>query len=796
MAQLRPLLRFGFLLFVLSVALSSTSHAQSITLSGLVVEEGSQQPVEFATVKATDKDSKVLITGTTTDFDGRFKLEVPSANVELEITFIGFSPTKLSSFSESEKRQDLGSISLKLQGELLDDVIVTGKRSTTEFKLDRRVFNVGEDLSSTGASALELLNNVPSVTVDIEGVVALRGSAGVQILIDGKPSVLASEGGGALGTITADMIEKVEVITNPSAKYEAEGSAGIINIVLKKEEKNGTSGSISLNTGTPANHSFGASITQRSNKWNLFGQLGGGIRSRPRINRNINDNLIDGTSIVSDGDGERREKFVNIILGTDYRVNDLNTLSLSGFFAYEWEENPSINTFREFDNSGSLTNAWQRTEDTEAGNPKWQYELNYTKQFDKDDKDHLLVASFLGNAFKKDQSSTFTTVTTEGAARFGDQNTATDFGEVVYTAKLDYTRPINEEVTLETGAQYINNDIGNDFTTSTRVGNEFIIDPNFSNDFEFDQGVLGVYATGSYEDEKWGVKAGLRYENTDVETFLRNTNERNPQNYANLFPSLAASYKLNEITSFQASYSKRIFRPRLWDLNPFFNIANNFNIRTGNPLLGPEFTDSYEVTGIVIFDKVSMNTSVYHRFTTDVVERITTKEGDVNISTPMNLGTTGATGVEFNAKYTPAKWLQLSTDLNYNYFNRKATFDGENLDFNADQITGRLVAKVELPEDIDLEISGNGESAIRTIQGRRQGFSFADIGIRKKVMNGRVIVSAGIRDVFASRRFRREVSEPTFFNFTESFRGRFYTLGVSYGFGKGEAMEFTGGRRR
>jgi len=175
-----PSLRSFFLVFVLSVA-CSVALAQSITFSGLVVDEGSQQPVEFATVKATDKDSKTLVAGTTTDLDGRFELSVPNANVELEISFIGFSPKQFASFSESEKVQDLGTISLRLQGELLDDVIVTGKRSTTEFKLDRRVFNVGEDLSSSGASALELLNNVPSVTVDIEGQIALRGSSGVQI---------------------------------------------------------------------------------------------------------------------------------------------------------------------------------------------------------------------------------------------------------------------------------------------------------------------------------------------------------------------------------------------------------------------------------------------------------------------------------------------------------------------------------------------------------------------------------------------------------------------------------------
>ncbi|MFK8057790.1 MAG: TonB-dependent receptor [Saprospiraceae bacterium] len=795
MSHFSLLLRFCVLFIGCSFCLFAVGNAQSITFTGLVVEAGSQQPVEFATVKALDKESRALVAGTTTDFDGRFELIVPSLNVELEFTFIGFSPSLVSSFSESGTAQDLGTISLKLQGELLDDVIVTGKRSTTEFKLDRRVFNVGEDLSSSGASALELLNNVPSVTVDIEGGINLRGSSGVQVLIDGKPSVLASEGG-ALATITADMIEKVEVITNPSAKYEAEGSAGIINIVLKKEEKNGLSGSVTLNTGIPDNHSFGASLSRRSNKFNLFGQLGAGIRSLPRTNTNINQNFVDGTTVFSDGDGARNEKFVNLILGTDYRINDLNTLSLSGFFAYEWEENPSVNNFSVFaDSVGGIIDAWQRTEDTEAGNPKWQYELNYTKQFDADDKDHLLVLSALGNAFKKDQSSDFTTTTSEGVARFGDQKTATNFGEVVYTLKADYTRPINEKVTIETGAQYVRNDVGNEFETQDRVGNNFVIDPAFSNEFEFDQGVLGVYATGSYEGDKWGVKGGLRAEQTDVETFLLNTNERNPQKYTNLFPSLATSYKLNEITSFQASYSKRIFRPRLWNLNPFFNVSNNFNVRAGNPNLGPEFTDSYEFTGIVIFDKVSLNTGIYYRFTTDVVERITTQEGDVNISRPENIGTTGATGLELNAKYTPSKWLQLSTDLNYNTFNRKGEFEGQSFDFNADQLTGRLVTKIDLPADIALEVSGNGESSIQTLQGREQSFMWMDVGVRKKVLKGRIVVSAGVRDVFASRIFIREVNQPGFSTYRESFRGRFFTLGVSYGFGKGEAMEFVGRRR-
>jgi len=214
-------------------------------------------------------------------------------------------------------------------------VLISAEKSTTEFKLDKRVFNVGKDLSSTGASALEVLNNVPSVDVNIEGEVSLRGSTGVQILINGKPSILSDDASNALGTITADMIEKVEVITNPSAKYEAEGTAGIINIILKKNEKKGLNGSLSLNTGTPDNHSIGISLNQRTEKFNLFTQLGTGYRELPRYNKNTNIDKINNTELNSEGTEFRNEHFYNFVLGSDYYINPLNTITLSGSFAYE-----------------------------------------------------------------------------------------------------------------------------------------------------------------------------------------------------------------------------------------------------------------------------------------------------------------------------------------------------------------------------------------------------------------------------------------------------------------------------
>ena len=219
------------------------------------------------------------------------------------------------------------------------------ERSTTEFQLDKRVFNVGQDLSSTGASALDVLNNVPSVTVNIEGQILLRGTGGVQILINGKPSVLTSDGGNALGTITADMIESIEVMTNPSAKYNAEGTSGIINIVLKKEEKKGVNGSVSLNTGVPNNHSLGFSLNKRTEKFNLFSQIGVGKRTMPEDFETINRNTNTGDEVLSVGDVEKNEKFFNLILGTDYYFNDRNVITVSGNYAFEGEEENSRDDF-------------------------------------------------------------------------------------------------------------------------------------------------------------------------------------------------------------------------------------------------------------------------------------------------------------------------------------------------------------------------------------------------------------------------------------------------------------------
>ena len=783
---------------ILIIAFLGTFFSSSIvgqgTIHGRVIDGASGEPIDFVTVAVLKVGTASLVGGATTEGGGYFTIDINSEDIYVEVSYIGYSTETIDRINFEECIANVGDIILSSDAKLLEEVVVQAEKSTTEFKLDKRVFNVGSDLSSTGASALEVLNNVPSVNVNIEGQVSLRGASGVQILINGKPSVLADESSNALGTITADMIERIEVITNPSAKYEAEGTAGIINIVLKKNEKKGLNGSISVNTGIPDNHSVGLSINNRTANWNLFTQLGVGYRRMPSAVETTNIDKVNNSEIRSEGKEFRNETFYNLILGTDYYINPKNIITLSGSYAYEVEDQPSNITFEAFD-QGEMISSWTRSEVTSATNPKLQYELQYAS--DLEGKDHELLFSAIGNYFGKTQSSIFTNDFFRGESSQPDQLTATSFNESKHTFNLDYKKPFDKRWMLEVGTQYLINDVNNDFEVQNEsLKGIFEIDPNLTNIFEYSQDVLGAYTTGAYEGDIWGVKAGLRVENTDLRTRLVNTNEKNRQNFTNLFPSLHTSYKLSQRVSLQAGYSRRIYRPRLWDLNPFFNIRNNFNIRAGNPNLLPEFTDSYEVGAIFIFEQITFNTNVYHRYTTDKVERVSIFEDNVTLWTPQNIGTNKATGIEANFKYSPFDKITINGDANYNIFRREGQFNDQNFDFDADQWTGKMTMKYKVNKAIDAEVTGQYESREITIQGRQAGNLFADVGLRYKIMKGRGVFNLSVRDVFASRIRQTTIDNDTFYTFSRGQRGRFVAFGFSYGFGKGEAMQYSGGRRR
>ena len=784
-------------IFSLLLLSSQCLYSQNgeIKVRGYVSDSLSQSAIAYASILIRDKNSLELINGTSSDENGFFELETFSEEVIFEVSLIGYQDYIIEEFEFLNNEVDLGEIRLTPQTDMLKEVELVGEKSTTEFRLDKRVFNVGKDLSSTGASALEVLDNVPSVTVSIEGQISLRGNSGVQILINGKPSVLASDSGNALGTITADMIEKVEVITNPSAKYEAEGTAGIINIVIKKEERKGLNGSFSLNYGSPLNNSGGLSLNKRTERFNLFTQLGSGYRKLPTIFNNKNLNLLTQEGVHTQGREYRNEVFYNIILGTDYYINPQNVITLSGFYAFEDEEQPSNTNVKIFENQNDLVAEWDREEKTEAGNPKYQYELIYKKDF-LNDEDHDLILSATGNLFSKRQSSEFSNKTVLGSATFKDQQTRTYFREAVHVFKVDYTNPFSEKWTLEAGAQYGDNDVSNDFEVKNDSNGSWVVDPGLTNTFSFSQRVLGIYGTTSYESNLWGLKLGLRMESTAIETNLVNSNQKNNQNFEDLFPTLHSSFKLNTSLSLQAGYSRRIYRPRLWELNPFFNIRNSFNIRQGNPDLGSEYSDSYEVSAIYNIPGLSLNFSLFQLFTSNVIEYISRLNDNISVRKPENLGTKKANGIEMNGKLDLTNKIVINGDFNFNAFDRKAYWNEQSFDFKGERWSTRISSKIKLPKEIDVEFAFDYRSNYKTIDGQVSPSRNINFGIRKKVLNKKGVINLSVRDIFATRIQESRALRNNFNIINRSYAGTFFRLGFSYGFGKGDAMEFRGGRRR
>ena len=781
------------ILIFLLINLHSISQESNYLLNGRVIDEKMGFPIPYATVKEIIEDSNTVLNITVTNEDGFFELKTTSKNPLIIVEFLGYEKTSLENVSIPNYNLNLGTIRLKEAAQQLDEFEVEIEKSTMEFKLDKRVFNVGKDISSTGVSALEVLNNVPSVNVNIEGQISLRGANGVQVLINGKPSVLASEQGKGLGTITADMIEKIEVITNPSAKYEAEGSAGIINIVLKKDERRGLNGSISLNTGTPHNHSTGVSLNKRTEKFNLFTQLGIGYRSLPRIKNSRNENFNSLINLESSGIEYRNELYYNLILGADYYINKNSLITLSGSYALEIEDQPSSFLF-EMDSNEIEIGRWERNENTVAINPKYQYDLQYANEI-KGNEDHTLLASATGNFFGKDQASLFEIENTEGNIFNPKQETETNFNEEKHTFKVDYSNPILENITIESGIQYVWQNVNNNYAVRNFTNSNWVIDSGLTNQFEYQQNVFGIYTTGAIEKNNTGLKLGLRLENTLLNTRLLTTNELNNRNFNNLFPSLHFSYNPKKSLGFQLGYSKRIYRPRLWDLNPFFNIRDNYNIRTGNPNLLPEFTDSYEISTVITTDNTSFNFSIYTRITEDVIERISTFENNVNTYIPYNIGVKEATGLECNTKLNMSKKITLLGDFNYFQFKRSGEFEQQIINFSAHQWYTKWTSKFKLGSNTDVEMSGQYESGYQTVQGDIKAQWYANIGMRQKLLDGRAILSFSVRDIFASRIWINEIIQNDFSLYSRSLRGRFITVGFSYGFGKGEAMEYSGARR-
>ena len=766
-----------------SVAISQSPRGGNspFSVKGKLIDSRSNQPVEFATVSIFNSIDSTLVTGGLSDAAGSFNISVKPGNYFLRIQFMGFKDVNLSGIKLNRQTKvfDAGSIKIQEDETLLNEVIIQAERTQMELTLDKKVYNIGKDLSNLGGSASDLLANLPSVEVDVDGNVALRGSQNVQILIDGKPSgLIGLSGTGGLQQLQGNLIERVEIITNPSARYDAEGGAGIINIILKKDRAKGFNGSFQVQGGFPANNGASVNVNYRTGWINWFVNYGVTARTSPGqgfTNNSFNNPQRDTVYFINqDNDRERKSLSQNIRFGSDIYFSEKNVLTLSASYRNADSDNTTETGYSFLNRNGVQFSDRFRIDNEEEDDLNWQYELNYNREFKR--KGQKLTFTLQQQDSEETERSIFDDVTnfSDGSSFELAQRARNDNGEERQLMQLDYIHPFGKAAKLEVGTRYNGRTIFNNYiveSDSSASG----LEQNFeevvalTNNFSFEERIFAVYGIVSNKYEKFSWQLGLRAEQTNLDTQLipRNAQdaasdeyEPNSQSYFSLFPSANLTYKYSAISSLQLSYSRRISRPRFRNLNPFITYSNPLSLFTGNPDLQPQFTDSYELGILQNRKSSSIYVGVYYRYTTDVVQRIqrTIDEG-VTERLPVNLGVRDDIGVEANINYDLNKNFRFNSNIN---FFHSQTDGGELLSAEATTISTRMGAFYRNRKLFNAQLSWFYRAPQNRPQGTSKSIQSLDLGVSKDILKNNGTIAFNARDLFNTRKFRGETITDTF----------------------------------
>jgi ferric enterobactin receptor len=776
----------AFLLFPYLLLAQSVS-TRSGWIRGSVVDDA-RQAIPFSTIALHRQADSVLVTGVVADDAGRFALAAKPGQYYLKVSAVAYRDKMVPALTHSDQDKQLGVLVLAAAAKRLDEVVVMGEKSQMELSLDKRIFNVGKDLANAGGTASDILKNIPSVAVDGEGNVSLRGSNSVRILIDGKPSGLVSfKGGSGLQQLQGSMIERVEVITNPSARYEAEGMGGIINIVLKKERKEGFNGSFDLITGYPSNFGAAANLNYRRKNLNFFVNYTASFRNTPGRSTLYQEVYNRDTTFAyrQTSTSTLRGQNNNARAGIDYYFNDKSILTAS----YTWRisKGKRFSDIQYLDYQPNTTTLLKsttfRTQDETETEPNSEYVVSYRKSFARQGHELTADVRYLDNWEKSDQLFTQRTILPTGGP--SDilpirQRALNDETEKQLLVQVDYVRPFAREGKMESGLRLSARDMTNDYAvTQQNADNSSTPLPGLTNDFLYVEKINALYGIVSNKIRKFSYQLGVRAEMTDVTTTLKQTNDVNPRHYANLFPSAHATYDLPHQHALQLSYSRRVRRPQYNDLSPFMTFSDNRNFFSGNPDLNPEFTNAFEIGHIKYVEKGSFTSSLYYRHTTGKIIRIRRVDELGNATTrPENLATEDAYGAEFAGSYALYKWWKL--DASANLF--RAVTNGSNLDASYQSDTyswfTRLTSRMTVFKSTDFQLRGNYEAPQKTPQGTRQAIATLDASISKDIFRTNGTLVLNVIDVFNSRRYRSITEGANFYTQSNS-QGRLRQINLT-----------------
>ncbi|TDE18269.1 outer membrane beta-barrel family protein [Dyadobacter psychrotolerans] len=781
-----------FVILFLNAFFSNQIHAQTtgkLKVVGKITDSQTDTPLAYANVRLFKLVDSVFVAGAITDETGSFVVDITAGNYYALSEFIGYKSNYKSAvhLTAVNSPLDLGKIKLAASARNLEEVTVQAEKSTMELSLDKKIFNVGKDLANAGGTAVDILTNVPSVAVDVEGNVSLRGSGNVRILIDGKPSGLVSiKGGAGLQSLQGSMIERVEIITNPSARYEAEGMGGIINIVLKKERKEGFNGSFDIITGYPTNYGAAANVNYRRKNLNFFINYTMSFRNTPGRNYLYQETYRNDSTFIMERDMHSKLRGMNNSArgGIDYYFNTKNILT--GAYTWRTSKGKRFSTLNYKDylfSTANPTGITTRTQDETETEPNAEYALTYRKTFNRKGQEFTADVRYLDNWENSDQYYRENVYKPDGSPSgipFLLQRAVNYETEKQLLFQVDYVHPFGKDGKLEAGLRSSSRDMTNDYSVTQQGENgEWFVLPNLTNDFLYEENINAAYGIVGNKFRKLSYQAGLRAEWTGVTTELRTTKEVNERKYANLFPSVHLTYDLAKQNAMQLSFSRRVRRPQYNDLSPFATYSDNRNYWSGNPDLNPEFTNVFEVGHIKYLDKGSITSSIYYRHTNGKIISIRTVQDNGNSYTrPENLGTEDAYGAEFTGSFVPYQWWKLDGSLNF----FRAITDGTEVDqsFKSDTYSWfvRMTSRFTLWKTTDLQFRGNYEAPQQTPQGRREALSTLDLAASRDILKNNGTLTLSVIDVFNSRRFR-SITEGANFYTRNNSQGRLRQINLT-----------------
>ncbi|GAB3543100.1 TonB-dependent receptor [Spirosoma fluminis] len=784
----------GLLLTVFLVSGTSVQAQDGgkLKLRGKVLDAQTNTPLVYANVRLFRQADSSFVTGAITNETGEFALDAMSGNYYALLEFIGYKSHRTAAIRLAGENvpHDLGSFKLAASTNTLSEVVVQAEKSTMELALDKKIFNVGKDLANKGGTAVDILQNVPSVAVDGEGNVSLRGSGSVRILIDGKPSGLVSlKGSSGLQQLQGSSIERIEVITNPSARYEAEGMGGIINIVLKKERKEGFNGSFDVITGYPSNFGAAANVNYRRKNLNFFVNYTASFRNTPGRSTQYQELYRNDSTFITRQTSTNNLKGLNnsARAGLDYFFNDKNILTA----AYTWRISKGkrfadiqyLDYQSTVNNLRSITN---RTQDETETEPNSEYALTYKRTFAREGHELTADVRYLDNWESSDQFFNQQTFLPDGPTTPISrllQRSLNDETEKQFLVQIDYVKPFAKDGKFEAGLRSSSRDMTNDYSVTEQGANGgWRPLDGLTNNFLYQERIHAVYAILGNKMRKFSYQAGLRGEWTGVTTTLKQTNNVNPRQYANLFPSVHATYDLPRQHAIQVSFSRRVRRPQYNDLSPFMTFSDSRNFFSGNPDLNPEFTNSFDLGHVKYVGKGSISSSLYYRHTTGKIIRIRRVDASGNSNTrPENLAIENSYGAEFTSSYALYPWWKV--DGSVNFF--RAITNGSNLDasYQSDTYSWfvRTNSRFTLWKTTDLQMRANYEAPQQTPQGRRKAIATLDLAISRDILNKNGTLTLNVLDVFNSRRYR-SITEGTNFYTENSSQGRLRQINLTFNY--------------